>query len=338
MYSAYICPKTKSELIKSEDSLSLKSESGEYYPLEKISELDWAPNFLAAYKLKNIQKKNLDIYDQKFSIDRYKNELDWLYETFGTDNDTFRQNNIKLLNLQSGDKVLITACGIGSDILPILKAIGPKGSLFVQDLAFEMVHESARYIRSLGILAENIFFSISDAEKLQFRDQYFDSVYHFGGINLFDNIQNAISEMSRVVKFGGKVVFGDESVAPWLRNKDYGRAVIKNNSLWGVDTPIALLPENAIDVNLSWTLGNCFYLISFTVSQNGPYINMDVKHNSPRGGTIRTRYFGQLEGVSPRLIQLISEEAKLRKMSIHDLLEKFINDGLNINDLNKIKR
>jgi ubiquinone/menaquinone biosynthesis C-methylase UbiE len=335
MYSAYICPKTKSELIKSENSLSLKSESGEYYPIEKISELDWAPNFLAAYKLKNIQKKNLDIYDQKYSIDRYKNELDWLYETFGTDNDSFRQKNIELLNLQPGNKVLITACGLGSDILPILKAIGPSGSLFVQDLAAEMVYESCRYIRSLGILTQNIFFSISDAQKLQFRNQYFDAVFHFGGINLFDNIQNAIGEMSRVVKFGGKVVFGDESVAPWLRNTDYARAVIKNNSLWEIGTPIDLLPKNAIDVNLTWTLGNCFYLISFTVSESGPYINMDVKHKSPRGGTIRTRFFGQLEGVSPGLIQLISEEAKHRKISIHDLLEKFINDGLSINKLSK---
>jgi ubiquinone/menaquinone biosynthesis C-methylase UbiE len=335
MYSAYICPKTKCELIKSEDSLSLKSESGEHYPLERISELDWAPNFLAAYKLKDIQKKNLDIYDQNFSIDRYKNELEWLYETFGTDNKTFRHKNIELLNLQPGNNVLITACGLGSDILPILEAIGPTGSLFVQDLAAEMVYESARSIRSLGIQAQNIFFSISDAQKLQFRDGYFDAVFHFGGINLFENIQSAISEMSRVVKFGGKVVFGDESVAPWLRNTDYGRAVIKNNSLWEISTPIALLPENAIDVNLTWTLGNCFYLISFTVSQNGPYINMDVKHKSPRGGTIRTRYFGQLEGVSPRLIQLISEEAKHRKISVHDLLEKFINDGLVVNKLSE---
>ena len=204
MYSAYICPKTKSKLIKSEDPLSLKSLSGEYYPIEKISKIDWAPNFLTAYKLKDMQKKNLDIYNQKFSIEKYQNELNWLYETFGTDNDTFRQKNIDLLNLQPGDKVLITACGLGSDILPILKAIGPKGYLFVQDLAAEMVYESARYIRSSGILAENIFFSISDAEKLQFEDRYFDAVYHFGGINLFENIENAISEMPRVVKFGVK--------------------------------------------------------------------------------------------------------------------------------------
>ena len=73
---------------------------------------------------------------------------------------------------------------------------------------------------------------MSDALSLPYCDNYFDAVYHFGGINLFGNIRLAISEMERVCKLGGQVMFGDESVAMHLRDSDYGKMFIHNNSLW----------------------------------------------------------------------------------------------------------
>src|SRR3546814_8144504 len=65
-----------------------------------------------------------------------------------------------------------------------------------------------------GATPANLFFSVSDACHLPFEDRFFDAAFHFGGINLFDDVEGAIGEMNRVVKPGGRVVFGDEGIGP----------------------------------------------------------------------------------------------------------------------------
>src|SRR3546814_5164791 len=84
-----------------------------------------------------------------------------------------------------------------------------------------------------GATPANLFFSVSDACHLPFEDRFFDAAFHFGGINLFEDVEGAIGEMNRVVKPGGRVVFGDEGIGPWLRDTEFGRIVVNNNPLWG---------------------------------------------------------------------------------------------------------
>lgn len=300
------------------------TQDGFSYPLMNVG--TGIPNFLSAYTLGDLQKTNLDIYNQTFSVERYRNELDWLYATFGEDESSFRQRNLAKLDIRRGQKILVTGCGLGSDIKPIAEAVGIEGEVYAQDLAPEMVIAAANHTKSFPFDPRNIYFSVSDAQSLPFSDGFFDGVFHFGGINLFDNIRLSIGEMARVAKPGGRVVFGDESVGPWLRDTDYGRAAICNNSLWRVQAPIDLLPPNATDVNLTWVFGNCFYLISFQVSVNGPYLNMDVPHIGPRGGSMRTRYYGQLEGVSAACKSLALEDAKKRNISVFQWLEEAIHE------------
>lgn len=320
----YLCPKTKKPLFQNSHGDELVTDDGIAYPLINIG--NGIPNFLSAYTLGNSQKINLDIYNQSFSVERYTNELNWLYATFGEDESLFRQRNLEQLQIHRGQRILLTGCGLGSDLKHIAEAVGPEGVVFAQDLAPEMVLATANNASTFQFDVSNIYLSISDAQNLPFAEGFFDGVFHFGGINLFEDIPTAINEMARVVKPGGRVVFGDESVAPWLRDTDYGRAAICNNSLWKVSTPIEFLPTNATEVNLKWIFGNCFYLISFVVSVDGPYMNMDVKHIGPRGGSMRTRYFGQLEGVSEESKLFVIENAKKRKISIHEWLEEAIKE------------
>ncbi len=143
-------------------------------------------------------------------------------------------------------------------------------------------------------------------------------------------MDKAIREMDRVVKSGGKVVFGDEGVAPWLRDTEYGKIAITNNKLWDAQAPLVLIPENAVNVNITWELGNCFYIISFMVSQSGPYMNLDVKHLGRRGGTMRTRFYGQLEGVTNESKKFVIEEARRKEVSVHDYLEMLIKEKIKL--------
>jgi SAM-dependent methyltransferase len=323
MRSIYVCPQTKEPLSEGEGGLA-RGDGVRYEFIRGWGDAP-IPDFLNAYELGDAGRKSLDMYNQAASVAVYRNFLDWLFETFGESEPDFRRRLVRRLNLKQGDRVLVTGCGLGDDVPPALEAVGDGGEVYAQDLSSEMVVAASAYVLRERPAA-GVFFSVSNATLLPFADDFFDGAFHFGGINLFDDVGAAVREMARVVRPGGRVVFGDEGVAPWLRETDYGRAAITNNSLWGASAPVGLLPANALDVSLSWVLGNCFYVIGFEVSEGGPYMNMDVPHKGRRGGTMRTRYFGQLEGVTEESKRFVLEDAGRMGVSVHDWLEQVIGE------------
>ena len=123
---------------------------------------------------------------------------------------------------------------------------------------------------------------------------------------------------------GGKVVIGDEGVAPWLKEKEYGKMAICNIKLWALDPPLSLLPETASNVHLTWVLGNCFYVIDFEVSISEPFMDIDVPHKGIRGGSMRKRYFGQLEGIDPELKKKVGLAASTDGTSTSTWVEQVI--------------
>ncbi len=92
--------------------------------------------------------------------------------------------------------------------------------------------------------------------------------------------------MNRVVRAGGRVVIGDEGVAPWLRNSEIGRMLIRNNALYACEVPLGLLPETARS-RVSWELCNTFYVIEFSVARDrSPSISTSpiwVREAAPSG-------------------------------------------------------
>lgn len=269
--------------------------------------------------LTEFDRKNIAEYNSEHSLNYYRNYLAWLFNTFKTSESVFRNTLVDKLDPLPGMRVLITGVGFGDDIPLILEKLGPHGELHCQDISLSMV----KYCAS-NYSDSRLFFTVSNATNLPYKSKYFDRVFHFGGINLFGNLFNSIKEMERVTKYGGKVVFGDEGVAEHLRNSEYFRIVTTNNSLYSARNPFHLLPENSTNCELTYLLQNCFYLITFTPEEVIPNIDMDVLHKSPRGGSMRKRFFGQLEGVSPEHKEKLINYAKKNKVSFSDLLEKII--------------
>jgi ubiquinone/menaquinone biosynthesis C-methylase UbiE len=64
---------------------------------------------------------------------------------------------------------------------------------------------------------------------LPFADEAFDAVFHFGGVNLFNEPERAIREFVRVAKKGGIVAWGDESFSPNLPDNMQKRILGKMN-------------------------------------------------------------------------------------------------------------
>lgn len=311
----YLCPQTRRSLRETEQGLL--RDDGKVYPYLQAPNGQRVPNFLAMEDVGIAGQRSLNEYNQSDSTEIYRNFLDWMFGTFGEEEAVFRATLIGKLSLKRGDKVLITGCGLGDDAPLILDIIGSEGELYASDLAAEMAVHASCHARA----DRRAFFSVCDAKSLPFPDDYFDAAFHFGGINLFDDIKTSIVEMDRVVKPGGRVVFGDEGVAPWLKDTEYGRIAITNNHLWKLEPPLHLLPCNAVNVDVTWVLGNCFYVVSFDVSATGPYMNIDLIHKGRRGGSMRTRYFGQLEGVSEDSKKFVLEDARRRGISVYQWLE-----------------
>jgi len=321
----YFSPLTKERLRKVTSGLT--GADGEHYPFLNVEAVNPIPVFIDEKMLSGGDKISQAMYKKDNAESAYENFLKWLFETFKENEFSFRSSLVEKLNLKEGDRVLVTGCGLGDDIKCIFPKIGSTGELFAQDISDLMIVATARRLSGIdgpSFNMNNLFLSVSNASMLPYQDFYFDAAYHFGGINLFSNIGAAIHEMARVVKVGGKVVIGDEGIAPWLKEKEYGKMAICNIKLWALDPPLSLLPVTASNVHLTWVLGNCFYVIDFEVSISEPFMDIDVPHKGIRGGSMRKRYFGQLEGIDPELKKKVGLAASTAGTSTSTWVEQVI--------------
>jgi ubiquinone/menaquinone biosynthesis C-methylase UbiE len=268
--------------------------------------------------------ENITAYSSSGSAEVYRNFLDWLFATFSENEEVFRQKLLQPLRLREGMNVLIVGCGLGEDIRLVRQLIGPDGAIHAQDLSREMVLRASAFNSGDG----RLMFTISNALDLPYKDDYFDAVFHFGGINLFGDMKTAISELTRVTKVGGRTCFGDEGISEHLQGTDYYKIAVLNNGLWASRPPLGLIPHNAIDLTVSYHLGNCFYLISYEKGSGFPPMNLDIPHKGIRGGSARTRYYGAVEGISPETKAKLYEAARQRETSVHDVLETLVIDFL----------
>jgi len=168
--------------------------------------------------------------------------------------------------------------------------------------------------------------SLINAVALPFPDRMFDRVFHFGGLNNFGDIKKAFKEMTRVTKVGGIVIVGDEGIAPWLKDTDFGKMLTASNPLLKNKIPIENIPENARDVMIKHVANGTFYIIKYTVGEGLPYLNSDIEFPGERGGTYVTRYLGSLEGVTLNTKNLMKKAARKSGKSFHQWLEETIKD------------
>ena len=330
----YVCPKTKARLrLEREDDVSnpevaqgrLISQEGTEYPIE-----DGIPYFIFPGQLGDLETKSQSEYDHVYTEEFYQNAIDWQFASLYEDEDRVREFMTDQLDLTPNARVLEVGCGTGLDSFRIAQRLDKNGTLFLQDLSRQMVLATrARMVRDHeGLeLSCGLNYFASSAALLPFPDGYFDAVFHFGGFNDFADPKAAFEELARVVKKGGKVVVGDESVAPWLAGTTFGKITCTNNPLFEYEAPLDALPESARDVTVRWIIGNCFYLIDFRVGDGPPQLNLDLPHKGRRGGTLRSRYYGRLEGVTPETKELALAAVERRGCSMYEWLEQLVREA-----------
>jgi ubiquinone/menaquinone biosynthesis C-methylase UbiE len=114
-----------------------------------------------------------------------------------------KRRSIDLLRLRAGLSVLEVGCGVGHDALRLAAQVGPAGRVVGIDLSAELITRASQRAAPLGL---PVRFEVGNAQALGFADDSFDAARVDRVLQHLDDPGQAVREMARVVRPGGRVV------------------------------------------------------------------------------------------------------------------------------------
>jgi SAM-dependent methyltransferase len=113
----------------------------------------------------------------------------------------------RVLAPQRGERLLEIGPGIGHHALPTAEVLGPTGRLDVLDVQPEMLRTLEDRAAARGVT--NVVTAAGDAQRLPFPDATFDGAYLVTVLGEIPDAAQALGEMKRVVRPGGRIVTGE---------------------------------------------------------------------------------------------------------------------------------
>ncbi len=107
--------------------------------------------------------------------------------------------------IRKGDRILDLAGGTGDLTALMAPRVGSGGELVVSDINASMLDVGRRRLTDRGIVG-NVRYAQADAERLPFRDNYFDCVTMAFGLRNVTHKEMALAAIYRVLKPGGKLL------------------------------------------------------------------------------------------------------------------------------------
>lgn len=127
--------------------------------------------------------------------------------------------------LGEGAVVVDIGCGAGMDLLLAATNIGPRGRAIGVDMTPAMAEKARASARAAGL--ENVEVRLGDAMALPIEDASIDVVISNGVLNLTPDKSVAYGEVFRVLKPGGRFLYGDIIVG-----NELSESVRKDIDLW----------------------------------------------------------------------------------------------------------
>ena len=140
-----------------------------------------------------------------------------LYEEAWRDNlAKSQQVLVEMADLEPGHRVLETAAGTGLVTLALARIVGPSGAVMASDISGEMVASCDAAAKAAGL--GNVTAERMDSEALSADDGAYDRALCALGLMYMPDPVQALTEMKRVLKLGGKaavLVWGERKNCGW---------------------------------------------------------------------------------------------------------------------------
>ena len=265
-----------------------------------------------------------DYYNNNITYDKYNNLT---FKIQGYDEKKIRKYCISKLGKFNNQNILEVGCGTGRDSIIISEKIKNKNcNFFLLDSSPQMLKTSIKKLKSKKIYSNT--FILGDVAMLPFKDKLFDKIYSFTVYPAIQDKKKFFKEVHRVLKPGGKFVMVSEGMPDFLKKTDFGKIILNNSNLYNQTLPLDILPESESNIEIEFILNEILFLISFT-KQKIPRTVKEIKIDSKRGGTLNSRYYGKLEGVTIETKNLALKALDVHKTSMYDWLNDIINKAAN---------
>jgi len=160
---------------------------------------------------------------------------------------------VSQIPIASGCRLLEVSPGPGTFHPYLCERLGKAGLLVSLDLSIQMLRQCKKRGDPDAVLFHG------NGQHLPFADNSFDVLFHFGGVNLFNDPNTAIKEFIRVVQKGGIVSWGDEGFSPNYPEGRRKRILTKMNPGYLKSRPS--IPPEVVDVMVSDVYGGTGYLV-----------------------------------------------------------------------------
>jgi ubiquinone/menaquinone biosynthesis C-methylase UbiE len=125
-----------------------------------------------------------------------------------------RERLAEVLQPKPGERILEVGPGTGYYSLGVAERLGPEGRLTVVDVQQEYLDHTMQAAAEGGV--GNMEPALADATALPFEDSTFDGTYLVTVLGEVPDQEAAVRELRRVVKPGGRVVFGETPLDPHI--------------------------------------------------------------------------------------------------------------------------
>ncbi len=213
------------------------------------------PVFFEAADVSGLNKRYQALYDR---FAPFYDLSTWAYSRWkGLSVEARLREYLGELEVKDGNRVLEVSVGTGRNLQFL-----PHGACYYGlDLSWGMLKQCRRNAAKWK-LDVTLFMGI--AESLPFKDESFDMVFHFGGINFFNDRAAAIREMIRVARPGTKFVIGDENEELASRYENLPvTGGFYGNRKQAIAAPLDLLPAEVQEVRVKDIAGGDLYCLTF---------------------------------------------------------------------------
>jgi SAM-dependent methyltransferase len=116
-----------------------------------------------------------------------------------------------------GETVLDIGCGAGADLLISARKVGPTGNAIGVDITPSMIDRARAGAREANL--SHVEIRRGDAQALPVESDSIDAVLSNGVLNLTSDKVKAFSEIARVLRLGGRLLFADIIIGTQLSDE-----------------------------------------------------------------------------------------------------------------------